>query len=442
MKKTLISLLCMTQLAAFSLQAQKVWTLKECIDHALANNIAIKTAGLNAEAQEIQQKSTKYQRLPYVSASASHNIGFGQTQDNTGVYVNSNSQSTSAGISSGITLFNGFQLNNNIKAQQFSTLASLENLNKAKEDLSLNIASAYLQILYNKELYQLSLEQVALSKEQLRQYEIRYAHDKIPEGQLYEIKAKLAQDELSATQQKQTMELSLLELSQMLELQDWKDFNISQPDSQSLLNKEALLLPAESIFDQAQSNRAAIKSAQYEVMTSEKMLEVSRGARYPTLSLGASYSNSYYNHSGIPNLSLKDQLNNNGRSNIGLSLSVPIFNRLSTSNNIKRSNINLETARLQLENTKKLLYKEIQQAWFNAKTAEEKYQASFETILATQEAFRFTEEKFNSGRSTIYEYNEARMQLLKTRSEQLQAKYNLMFSLKILNFYRGNSITL
>ena len=442
MKKTIISLLCLILLATFGLQAQKVWTLKECIEHALAHNIAIKTAGLNAEAQEIQQKNSQYQRLPYVSASASHNFGFGQTQDNTGVYVNNNSQSTSAGISSGITIFNGFQINNNIKAQQFSSLASLENLNKAKEDLSLNIASAYLQILYNKELYQLALEQVSLSKEQLRQYEIRYAHDKIPEGQLFEIRARLAQDELSATQQKQTMELSLLELSQLLELEDWKDFDVSEPDSQSLLNKEALQLPAESIYDQAQSNRAAIKSAQYEVMTSEKMLEVSRGARYPTLSLGASYSNSYYDHSGYVNPSLKDQLNSNGRSNIGLNLSVPIFNRLNTSNNIKRSNINLETARLQLENTKKMLYKEIQQAWFNAMTAEEKYQASFETIRATEEAFRFTEEKFNNGRSTMYEYNEARMQLLKTRSEQVQAKYNLMFSLKILDFYRGNSISL
>ncbi|MCK9300558.1 MAG: TolC family protein, partial [Bacteroidales bacterium] len=179
MKKTIISLLCLILLATFGLQAQKVWTLKECIEHALAHNIAIKTAGLNAEAQEIQQKNSQYQRLPYVSASASHNFGFGQTQDNTGVYVNNNSQSTSAGISSGITIFNGFQINNNIKAQQFSSLASLENLNKAKEDLSLNIASAYLQILYNKELYQLALEQVSLSKEQLRQYEIRYAHDKI-----------------------------------------------------------------------------------------------------------------------------------------------------------------------------------------------------------------------------------------------------------------------
>jgi len=442
MKKTVISLLSTALLAAFSLQAQKVWTLKECIDYALANNIAIKTAGLNAEVQEIEKKNTQFRRLPYVSASASHNIGFGQTQDNTGVYVNSNSQSTSAGLSTGITLFNGFQINNSVKAQQYSTLASLENLNKAKEDLSLNIASAYLQILYNKELYQLALEQVDLSKEQLRQYEIRYAHDKIPEGQLYEIKAKLAQDELSATQQKQTMELSLLELSQLLELEDWKDFNISEPDSQIMVSKEALQLPAESIYDQAQSNRAAIKSAQYEVMTSEKMLEVSRGARYPSLSLGASYSNSYYDHSNYANPSFKDQLSTNGRSNIGLSLSIPIFNRLNTTNNIKRSNINLETARLQLENTKKILYKEIQQAWFNANTAEEKYKASFETIRATQEAFRFTEEKFNSGRSTIYEYNEARMQLLRTRSEQLQAKYNLMFSLKILDFYRGNSIHL
>jgi outer membrane protein len=135
MKKTVISLLSTALLAAFSLQAQKVWTLKECIDYALANNIAIKTAGLNAEVQEIEKKNTQFRRLPYVSASASHNIGFGQTQDNTGVYVNSNSQSTSAGLSTGITLFNGFQINNSVKAQQYSTLASLENLNKANNSI-------------------------------------------------------------------------------------------------------------------------------------------------------------------------------------------------------------------------------------------------------------------------------------------------------------------
>lgn len=442
MKKIIISSLYIILASTFGLKAQKIWSLNECIEHALLHNIAIKTAGLNAEARELEQKSSQNQRLPYVSASASHNIGFGQTQDNTGVYVNNNSQSTSAGISSGITLFNGFQINNNIKAQQYSTLASLENLNKAKEDLSLNIASSYLQILYNKELYQLALEQVVLSREQVRQYEIRYAHDKIPEGELYEIKAKLAQDELAATQQKQSMELSLLELSQLLELEDWTEFDISQPDPQNIINKDILQMPAQGIYHLAESNRAAIKSAQYDLMTSEKLLEVSRGARYPSLSLGASYSNSYYDHSGYANLSLKDQLNNNGRSNIGLNLSIPIFNRLNTNNSIKRSNINVETAKLQLENTKKLLYKEIQQAWFNAKTADEKYQASFETIRATEEAFRFTEEKFNKGRSTVYEYNEARMQLLKTRSEQLQAKYNLMFGLKILDFYRGNAMVL
>lgn len=421
-------------------QFPQIWTLNECIHYALEHNISIQQAGMQAEMQEIQHQTARAQRLPYLSASASQSAGFGQTQDRTGVYQNNNSLSTSAGLNAGVTIFNGFQINNNIEAQKFSSLAAMENLNKAKEDLSLNIASAYMQILYNKELYQIAQEQVNLSREQLEQYQTRATLGNIPEGQLYEIKAQLSQDQLTATQNKQTLQLSILDLAQLLELDEWQNFDIIEPDSDQLQGNILLLSPADSIYQYAKNNKSEIKAAEYQVKSSEKSLSVSKGARYPSLSLGASYSNSYYNYNNTENMSLQDQINSNGRTYIGLSLSVPIFNQFSTSNKIKQSAMNVESARLDLENAQKTLFKEIQQAWFNANAAEEKYQASFETIAATEEAFRFAKEKFENGRSTVYEYNEAKMKLAQTRSNQVQAKYNYLLCMKILAFYQGGEI--
>jgi len=302
----------------------------------------------------------------------------------------------------------------------------------------MNIASAYLQVLYNKELYQVALEQVTLSQTQLTRYENMASLGKIPQGQVYEAKAQLAKDKFSATESQSNLQLSLLDLSQLLDLKEWSGFDIVEPaiDMKSL---SLMISPADEVFNYAVGNKSTVKASEYKLKSSEKNLEVSKGAYYPRLSLGGSYSNGFY-----PDMKMNfaDQMNINARTAIGLSLSIPIFNRFDTRNNIKLSKIEVENAKLELDNTKKTLYKEIQQAWFNAKTASEKFQASAEAVLNTEEAYRFAEEKFNNGRSTIYEFNEAKMNLASARSNQLQAKYNYLFSVKILDFYKGESLHL
>ena len=421
-----------------SMQAQQKWSLEQCIDYALKNNISLKSSELNTKTQEIKHQMAKNQRLPDLTGSGSQYFSFGQSMNNQGIYENKNSQSYSASLSSSVTIFSGFQIRNSISAQSFTLLASLEELKKAKESMAMNIASAYLQVLYNKELYQVALEQVTLSQTQLTRYENMASLGKIPQGQVYEAKAQLAKDKFSATESQSNLQLSLLDLSQLLDLKEWSGFDIVEPaiDMKSL---SLMISPADEVFNYAVGNKSTVKASEYKLKSSEKNLEVSKGAYYPRLSLGGSYSNGFYPDM---NMSFADQMNINARTAIGFSLSIPIFNRFDTRNNIKLSKIEVENAKLELDNTKKTLYKEIQQAWFNAKTASEKFQASAEAVLNTEEAYRFAEEKFNNGRSTIYEFNEAKMNLASARSNQLQAKYNYLFSVKILDFYKGEDLHL
>jgi outer membrane protein len=427
--------------------AQKTWTLEECINHAINNNLDIKSGQLTTDNQKIKLNQAKNQRLPDLSASVSPSVNFGTGLNNDNMYVQQNSQSANAGISTSMVLFSGFRVKNNIEAQNFSLKASSEELKKAKESMSVSIASAYLQVLYNKELLQIAEEQVKLSQLQLDRSEIMASLGKIPDGQVYEAKAQLAKDQYNATESKGTLQLSLLELSQMLELKEWRDFDITLPviDMMSLALQ---IQPAEDVYNYAVANKSDVKASEYKLKNSEKALDITKGGLYPTLALGANYSNRYYSEqmklvNNIPApASLGDQLDVNGGTSVYLSLSIPVFNRFDTKNNIRISRNEVERAKLEVENTKKTLYKEIQQAWFNATKASENYYSSLEAVTNSEEALRFAEEKYNNGRSTIYEYNQAKINLVTAKSNQLQAKYNYLFCVKILDFYKGMPLAL
>ncbi|MCK9311105.1 MAG: TolC family protein [Bacteroidales bacterium] len=448
MKKYIIAIFSLI-LAVGTIQAQQKWSLEQCIEYALKNNITIKSSELNTKSQEIKHQQAKNQRLPDLSGSGSGSLNFGQSLNSENTYENKNTSIYSVGLNSSLSLFSGFQIKNSIEVQKYNLQASLEDLKKAKENISVNIASAYLQVLLNKELYQVALEQIKLSQTQVSRYESMASIGKIPEGQVFEARAQLAKDKLSATESLSNLQLSLLDLSQLLDLKEWSDFDIVTPS----INMQALtpmIQPADEVFNYAVTNKSTVKASEFRLKSNENSLKVSKGALYPKLSLWGSYSNRYYpdlqsidpDNQTAYKVSFSKQFDINAGTAFGLSLSVPIFNRFDTRNNIKLSQFDVETAKLELDNTKKTLYKEIQQAWFNAQTASEKYKASTEAVLNTEEAYRFAEEKFNNGRSTIYEFNEAKMNLASARSNQLQAKYNYLFSIKILDFYKGEPLRL
>jgi outer membrane protein len=449
MKKILVSIIIGASTLC-SVSAQQQWSLEQCIEYAWKKNLTIKTNELSTQSQEIRLQQAKNRRLPNLNASLSSPLNYGLSQTANGLKEGGREFTTSVSgdISSSITVFNGFQISNNIKAQAFSLQATIEDLKKAKESVAVNIASAYLQVLYNKELYTIALNQVKLSEELLNRSESLASYGKIPEGQVYEAKAQLAKDKQSATESQNTLKLSLLDLSQLLELKEWNNFDVAQP-SIDILPANLIIPNAEEVYTYASQNKPDVKASDFRMKSSEKSLEVAKGAYYPTVSLSASYGNGYYpssrtydlegNSSRIP---LSTQLKNNYSAGFYLSMSIPIFTRFENKNNVRLSNIELENTKINLENSKKTLYKEIQQAWFNATSAQEKYNATADVLTNTEEAFRFAEEKYNNGKATIYEYNQAKINLASAKSNQLQAKYNLLFCVKILDFYKGDALKL
>jgi len=436
MNSKIISLI-VAAAAAVGVSAQQPWTLQQCIEQGLKQNISLKMAELSRENQSISLDRAKNQRLPDLSAGLSQSLSFGQYMNSNGYYDLGNSQSYSGSISANILLFNGFQVRNTIEVQQFNLMASLEELKKAQESMSVSIASAYLQVLYNKEIVQVALEQEKLTQLQLDRYINMANLGKIPEGQVSEIRAQFANDKLNTTQAKNTLRLSLLDLSQLIELEKWSNFDVVVPT----IDVQAISLnvtPADDIFTYAQANKPSVKASELRLKSSEKELEVAKGGYYPSVSLGANYGNGYYDTGA----NLGDQLSKNSRTSIGVNVNIPIFNRYNTRNSVNSAKIAIKNAELEVDNTKKTLYKEIQQAWFNATNALEKYNASKEAVAQSEIASTFAEEKFNSGKASAYEYYEARMKLVSATSNLLQAKYNYVFTVKILDFYKGEQLAL
>ena len=325
--------------------------------------------------------------------------------------------------------------------------AAVETLNKAKEDLSINVASYYLQVLYNKEVQKIAELQVALSNEQVVKTEALVKNGKVPLSQLYDMKAQLAKDEVSLTEARNNVKLALLDLTQSLELErDGENFDIVVPEIEDAVEQYmGSILPPDNVYDHAVAFKPQIKEQEFLLESQKKMLKVARAGYYPKLNFGASYSNGYYHYSGdgeYTNLPFSDQLKNNGRKTIGFSLSIPLFNRFQVRNSVRSARINIRNRELMMENTKKVLYKEIQQAYYNAVNAESKYQSSQVADEAAEASFKLMKEKYMYGKANATEYNEARTNWMKAVSDCVQAKYDYLFRTKILDFYKGIPLTL
>ena len=437
-------------LICWSVQAQspaKKWTLEECITYAIEHNIDLKQKEQDQESRKVDLSTSKNSWLPSLNANLGQNFDFGRSPSKTGVIVDQNSANSSFYLQTSMPIFDGFKIPNDIKARKLDLQAATENLNKAKEDLAINVASYFVEALYNKELLTVAELQAALSTEQVTRTESLVNAGKVPLSQLYDIKAQQAKDEASLTEAKNNVNLSLLNLAQMLELErTGQSLDISVPEIEDAIEKYMTsILPPDVVYNNAVAVKPQIKEQEYLLESQKKMLKVAQAGYFPKLDFSASYSNGYYHYSGgtdIVNSSFSDQLNQNGRKTIGFSLSIPLFNRFQTRNNVRSSRIAILNRELMMENSKKVLYKETQQAYFNATAAQEKYKATGKSVLASKEAFGYAENKYNAGKSTVYEYSESKTKYSQSLSEQIQAKYNYIFRAKILDFYNGIPIKL
>lgn len=434
-------------LPAGAQEAPKQWSLEECIRYAIENNIDLKQKELERQNQEVTLHTSKYSWLPNLNASINENFGFGRSESKDGLIVDRNSANTSASIQLSMPIFDGFKIPNDIAARKLDLKASIETLNKAKEDLSINVASYYLQVLYNKEMLKITELQVALSSEQVTKTEALYNAGKVPESQLYDMKAQLAKDEVTLTESRNNVKLALLDLTQALELErDGENFDVLEPETGDAVEQYmSSIIPPDQVYDYAVGVKPQVKEQEYLLESQKKMLKVAQAGYYPKLNFSAGYSNGYYHNFGdgdYNNAPFSDQLKNNGQKSIGFSLSIPIFNRFQVRNSVRSARIAIHNRELLMENSKKILYKEIQQAYYNATAAQEKYVSSDKSVDASKIAFSYAEDRYGAGKSTVFEYSEAKTKYAQSLAEQTQAKYNFIFRAKILDFYHGTPITL
>ncbi len=438
--KKIFTLLLLLASVTLTPTAQPRWNLRQCIDYAIEHNISIRQSANTAKQSAVEVSTAKWARLPNLSGSAGQSWNWGRTQtavtdeetgDYSTVYVNTNSNTTSMSVSTSIPLFTGMELPHQYALAKLNLKASLADLEKAKEDISINVASAYLQVLFDYELHQVALGQVELSKEQYARISRLEELGKASPAEVAEAKATVAQDELNAVQTNNDYMLALLDLSQLIELETPEGFLLEEPTENLEL---APLTPPDEIYQSALSNKASIQAAQYRLDGSRHSIRIAQSGFYPQLYLNGSLSTGYYS---TIDRAFHSQLSDNFNKYIGFSLSVPLFNRFSTRNQVRAARLQQENYALQLDDAKKTLYKEIQQAWYNAVASESKYASSKVATSASEESFKLMTEKYKNGKATAVEFNESKQSLMQARSNELQAKYDYLFRTKILNFYEG-----
>jgi outer membrane protein len=445
MIRTIFTLAYLLLLSLFAtLHAQELWTLDKCINYAIENNISIKQSQLNTQYQQNNLKGKKNMRLPNLNAQVSQNQNYGRSLTYLNTYTNVNSAESDFGMSTQTTVFQGMQINNSIKKTELDLKASIEDLAKAKDDLSLNIASTFLQILFSKELVKVSEDQLAITQQQLKQSQEKVNAGSLASGALLEIEAQSANEELTLIDAKNQLQLAKLKLAQMLELNFTDQFDVQVPVLPEVAGAAAVA-SSQDIYMTALKQRPEIKGAEYRYQSTEFQLKMAKGVYYPTVSFYANFYNLYNNKYKDLNgngIGFSDQLSNNQRKGLGLQMNIPIFNRFQSKVQVDNAKIQMLTTQLDLEGTKKVLRQEIETAQTTAITSFNKYKSTQKAVESMTEAFRYSEEKFNVGLVNAVEYNLAKTNMVKASSDLLSAKYEFIFRTKILDFYRGIPITL
>lgn len=424
--------------------AQQEWDLQKCMDYALENNIRIRQQQNNTGYYGNELKQSKNNRLPSVSGNLSNSFNFGRSLQYDNTYADYNSNQTNGSLSANITLWNAMALKKSVDMAGYNLKASLEELQKAKDDIILNVAAAYLQILFAEELVQVAEDQLAVTNLQIERTRKLVDAGSLAKGSLLEIEAQYAQEEVNLVNQQNALQLSYLNLYQLLELPASEQFKIVTPEL-PLVAANRLLLSSVEVFQQAVLSRPEVKSAAFKLESSREQIEIAKSGLYPTLGAGfdyyTSYNNKYEDREGS-RIPFSGQLKNNERYGFGVNMSIPVFNRLQARTQIKNAELQTITQELELQNTKNVLRKEIEQASANALAALKKYVAGNKAVESMKEAFRYTEEKFNVGMVNSVEYNQAKNNLTKATSDLAQAKYDYIFRSKILDFYNGIPIEL
>lgn len=441
MKRTLLVLALLAPALAGAQDLRHPWSLQECLDWALEHNLTVKQSELNVTQQEIQTNTAENSWLPNLSGSVNESLSFGRglTADNT--YTSANTTSTGFSIGGSMNLFDGLATPNNIALSRLNLEAATADLERARDDIRVAVARAYVQVLYDYEIVDVARKQIELDDAQVARLEAMAASGKAAQADVSQQKATRAQSGVTLVQAENNLRLALLDLGQLLDFPSSEGFSIERP----LVEVDEILLDLpERIFADAVEVRPAIRAEEIRLKGRERSLKIAQAAQYPSLNLSGGVGTNYYttSNAAYPQDKFFDQLSHNFSPYIGVSLNVPIFTKFQTRNNIRIARLNQDLQQIQLDKARQSLFKEIQQAWNNAVAAQAKYNASTEASTAAEDAFRLVQAKYENGKASITEFNESRNQLLKTRSDRVQATYEYLFQSRLLDFYRGSALEL
>ena len=428
-----------------ALAESRLWNLRECCDYAVEHNISIKQKQNACRQQELKLSTAKNSRLPDLSASAGQNFSFGRGLTEQNTYSNTNTSSTSFSLGTSVPIFTGFQIPNQIKLNQLNLEAATADLEKAKNDIRMQVAQAYVQILYDMEIADVAHRQIEIDSMQVVRLQAFVDNGKAAEAELSQQKATLANSRLTATQADNSTRLAILALTQLLELPSPDGFaivrpNLDDPESLGPLGIPRIIPTPDQIYAEALGIKPEILSQELKLKGTEHSIKIAQAGNLPTLSLNGSLGTNYYTTSGFKSDAFGTQLKNNFNQFIGLSLNVPIFNRFQTRNNIRSARIDQENQQLQLDDTKKTLYKDIQQVYYNALNAQSKEKSSEEALKSTKDAFLLMQAKYENGKATITEFNESKNTYLKSESDLVQARYENIYQQALIAFYRGQDL--
>jgi outer membrane protein len=437
--RMLVCLCCIT-CVTFRVSAQEAWTLEQCIRYAYDNNIQLKQQQLSVNQAENDLLQSKVNLFPDLNASSSFSSAKGRVWDNnTAKFVEGSVVNSLSGrISTNIVLFNGFQQKNTIDRNQFFLQASIQNVEKLKNDMSINIALYYLQIIHGQEQLGVAENQLKLTLLQVERTKSLVEAGSVPEGDLFEIQSQAAKEELQVVTANNALELAQLTLSQALDLEAVKDFRVAVPDF-SHIGISEISASVDDLFTIAENTLPEVKAAEYNLAAAGKTLSIAKGGRSPQLSLSGGFNTSYSN---IWDMKLWEQLSQNYTMSVGVGLNIPIFNGWRVQTSVKNAKLNLQNYQYQLQLTRNTLYKEIQQAYADAVAARKQYLSATKAVASMEEAFRYTEQRYEVGLMNFVDYSAAKTRLTAAQSDLLQAKFEYIFKTKVLDFYNGRPITL
>lgn len=465
------SLILILFISLQSFGQEKKWTLEECVDYAIKNNISIKQTTLDGQTSKVSKSDAIGNFLPTVNGQASHSWNIGLNQDLvSGNLKNQTTQFTSAGLNVNVDIYKGLQNQNQLRKANLSIISSQYQLTKMQEDVSLNVVNAYLQIVFNKETLKVQQEQLAYDTKQLERSNELLEAGVIPKGDILDIKATVASDNQRLIAAENALLISKLSLAQLLQLKDFKEFDIVDGDT-VVPESSILLQDPKTIVDKAKELRTELKIAQTNVEIAEKDVKIARAAYQPSLTgfysfnTRAAYSDrvvgavqdasdptsviGYVDGTGQqvlqPNFSpilgkpdaVFNQFSDNKGQNFGLSLQVPIFNGFAARNNVSRSKIALERSKIALQQSEIDLERTVYTAYTDTKGAQKSYEAAQVTFEARQSALEYAKERYEVGLMNVFDYNQAQNMFINAQSEVLRTKYDYIFRTKILEFYFG-----